>query len=527
MKKINKKTLTALAIWLIMGTAIAQSNYIPQLSAILGVEGWPVDVKIGDVTGDGINDIVMINNGYTETANNNHIVVIPMGAGGSFNTPITIAYTDVVGQDRSLQLLNVDDDDALEIVAGVDRTLVIANFNALGAFDVQTMNTFRRNDRLVAIDINLDGQQDLIAAQTSGQLMAVGYLTNGNGGLQLYTAIDLSNQGDSFELDVADVTGDGREDLLVMHGGSTFFNTQLWVHAHDGLNDFSVPVGYSVGGAFDFVIPKQITTGDFNGDDLTDVLLVQSGGPSYLLTQNLAGGLNPYAELNIANRLIDVNSVDVDGNGEDDVVSIHDGTLFTPSSMSLMLQDNGMLSNPDTVNLPQNIAFDLQALALGDINGDGCTDIVMADALQGLVAYRGLNCLEYADLQLTGRKRGYTAFNVTLTNLESNIPVEEGEVYASIVIEAPFYQQMRLDVIIIEQKSMPEGCDLSRLDFSVYEIECEARVLNTGDVVNWGFHYETIHHSVEDDVRVTGTLDANPFDPDSNNNDFALVMGME
>ena len=510
----------------LMGAAIAQNNYEPQLAAIIDVEGQPVDVQVGDVTGDGIDDVVMINHGFTTTASTNHIVVFPFGEGGAYMPRITFEYTDVMSRERSLQLLNVDDDDALEIVAGVERTLVIADYNASGnSFDLQTMNTIRRNDRLAAIDVNLDGQQDLVAVQTEDQRMAVTYLTNGSGSLQVYGGMDLSNQGEDFELAVADVTGDGLDDLLVVDGRGTASNIKLWVFEHDGLNDFAQPVGYAVGSVFDFVGLDHIHTGDFNADGLTDVVLTQNGGgPMYLLTQHQNGWLNPYSELNLPNRWA-MSVADVDGNGEDDIVTADNSTLFTPATLSLTFQENGVLSNAQTVSLPLNMAFRPEAIALADINGDDCTDIVIADELQGFVLYRGLNCQGYADLKLTGRARGDTTFIVTLDNLESNTPIEQGEASVHIFVESPLHQLLGQDVIQFDEKFFPEECTLTRLDLSAYEIECDPETLQSGQTTKWGFRYLLLHNAIDNSIQVTGTLETNRPDPNPDNNSFQLLMG--
>ncbi len=529
MKKYLKylRILAVLATQLVIGLAAAQSNYFPQLAAIISTEGWPEDVSIGDVTGDGIADIVLINNGYVNAANNNRVVVFRMGENGAFRAPLTFEYTQVIGQDRSLQLLNVDDDDALEIVAGVGNNLVVANYNAAAVFDLQILKTFTRNDRLAAIDINLDGQQDLVAVQNTGQRMAVMYLTDGNGSLHVYDSLDLSSRGDQFEVDVADVNADGRDDFLLMHGGSAPFSTHLWVYPHDGIGGFKTPDSYALGGAFDFVIVKQLTAGDFNQDGLTDVLLSQSNGDSFLLAQNGAGKLDPYVELSLDNRLVDLESVDVDGNGETDVLSLHEGSMLRPAALALSFQVSGQLSTPDLTFLPKSLAFDPQSMAVGDINSDGCDDVVIADALQGLVVYQGRNCLSYADLQLTARKRGYTSFTVQLSNLESSESVAEGDAYVYIVIEATYHPLEEPNVIIIDEKSIPAGCDLSRLNRSAYEFECEPRSLSMGDAVNWYFRYQTIDHTYEDYIQVTGRIEAAAVDPNPDNNDIRLYMGME
>ncbi len=514
------RLLAALAVQLVIGAATAQSNYFPQLAAILSTEGWPENVSIGDVTGDGIVDIVLINNGYVNAALKNHVVVFRMGENGAFSVPISFEYTQLVGQDRSLRLLNVDDDDALEIVAGVDKQLLIANYREAGSFDVHAFKTFTRNDRLAAIDINLDGHQDLVSVQTTGLRMAVMYLADGHGSLQEYDSLDLSSRGDQFEVAVADMNHDGRDDLLLMHGGAAPHIQHLWVYPHDGQGGFAAPSGYAVGGPFDFVIVKQLATADLNQDGLTDVLLSASDGMGYLLTQRAGGGLNPALELNYPNHLADTVAVDVDGNGQADIITVHDDSMFQPAALGISFQVGGQPSNPDLTYLPKNMAFDPQSVAIGDINSDGCDDVVIADALQGMVIHQGLNCVTYADLQLTAWSRSHAGFVVQLRNLEANDPVTDALLRINVVTQAP-------DVIAFDRRSIPSGCVLNRPDRLTHEISCESDVLGVGDHLNWYFRYFILDRSYQEDILVTGQVSTEALDPNPANNDILLVMEAE
>ncbi len=512
--------LLLLATQLMVGLAAAQSNYFPQLAAIISTEGWPEQVRIGDVTGDGIADIVLINNGYVNAAKKNHVVVFRLGENGAYSAPVTFEYTQLVGQDRSLQLLNVDDDDALEIVAGVDQQLLVANYNEAGSFDVHTLNTFTRNDRLATIDINLDGQQDLVSVQTTGLRMAVMYLTDGHGSLNVYDSLDLSSRGDQFEVAVADMNDDGRDDLLLMHGGAAPFSQHVWVYLHDGQAGFAAPSGHAVGGPFDFVIVKQLTTADLNQDGLTDVLLSASDGMSYLLTQRAVGGLNPAVTLDYPNHLADTVAVDVDGNGQADIITVHDDSMFQPAALGTSFQVGGQLSNLDLTYLPKNMPFDPQAMTVGDINGDGCNDVVIADALQGMVVHRGVNCVNAADLQLLARPRVGKGFVVQLRHLTGSGPVSDAMVQIEVTTEAP-------DVIFFDQRYLPVGCVLNRPDRLSHQISCETGMLAVGDHLNWYFRFNVLDRSYEEDILITGQASADAIDPNPVNNDFHLVMEVE
>ncbi|WP_073284336.1 FG-GAP-like repeat-containing protein [Hymenobacter psychrotolerans] len=291
----------------------AASTYPVQANAA------PFGLKLGDVTGDGRPDAVVVN-----TSINLGLSVLPGQANGTFGTATNYPTNN------SASAYNV----------------------ALG-------------------DLNSDGRLDAVV--TSGNGLAV-FL--GQAGGTLGTPSFAISSGSVYGVDLGDVNGDGRLDAVVSNFESSS-GTTVSVLLGQGDGTLGTPMQYNVGTA-----PAGLKLGDLNGDGRLDlvvanynssnlgVLLGQAGGTFGLMTAYSSGAANPrevaLADFNLDGRL--------------DVVATNMGPLSgaAGSTVGVLLgQGNGTLGAATTY--PVGSGSRPWGVAADDVNGDGKPDIVTAN----------------------------------------------------------------------------------------------------------------------------------------------------
>jgi hypothetical protein len=227
---------------------------------------------------------------------------------------------------------------------------------------------------LIAVDLDRDGLMDVVACE--GQDHEVLWLRQLPGGRfeERVLATDLRGP---VHTAAVDLDGDGDLDLLVASMGELFPNNDrigtLFVLENDGQQNFRTRI----------LLEKvarvtDVQAADFNGDGQLDLAVVQFGydqgevrwmeriGPwefrSHTLL-NLAGGIN-------------VRVADFTGNGAPDFV-----VNISQQWEEVYLFENDGRGNFQTRTLfgSTNDDFAMSNLTVGDVDGDGRTDIVFAN----------------------------------------------------------------------------------------------------------------------------------------------------
>ncbi len=342
------------------GNPLTQQNAVADFQAqqTFATGLSPTSVVLGDLTGDGIPDIVSTNE-FSNT------VSVLLGNGnGTFQTqqtfatgmnPFSVALGDLTGNGK------------LDLVVANSGTSAVSVLMGNGNGTFQTQQTFAiggfnsNTDELVLADLNGDGILDIVTTNLHLDSVSV-LLGNGNGTFQ--TQQTYATVAAPLSLATADINGDGKPDIVVANldtdlvsvllgnGNGTFQAQQTFVAAND---------------------PTAVALSDLNGDGKPDIVTASYFDPAVsVLLGNGNGTFQAQQTFAAGKRPDSVTVGDVTGDGKPGlVVANHDS-----DTVSVLLGNgNGTFQAQQTfatASVPYSVA-------LGDLTGDDRPDIVVAN----------------------------------------------------------------------------------------------------------------------------------------------------
>jgi hypothetical protein len=225
-------------------------------------------------------------------------------------------------------------------------------------------------------DFNGDGKMDVISVEEQAVpgegVTYVPYfatvLSNGNGTFQSPVLTEPVNYFQADPLLIADLNGDGKDDVIQVHITNQPSTIDVWLSNGDGTfkagNSYQVSAAELAGGMLT----------DVNGDGKIDLVAIDNQTPGLVRTLlgNGDGTFQPATSVTLSTQApSDVIFADFNGDGKPDFAGLNnsDQVVIYLQEGGNYIQTSSPLTNPDSV-------YSVCGLAAGDLTGDGAAEVV-------------------------------------------------------------------------------------------------------------------------------------------------------
>ena len=373
--------------------ATMQRDALPQLTSTTARS--PVDIKVGDINGDRVPDLVFAGQGGAKVYLQGKATPTSttfVGAGQFFDiTSFQPIFAPLAVQPFGLQsfaceLADLNGDGILDLLlatSNVGLQVFVGINNGTGVFTMTSvvnsaLGTFNAED-LAAGDVDGDGDVDFVLATsiwpTFPQTRLLLFLNNGAGAFVEATVPNLPvvNTFSQSEVRLFDRDGDGDLDLFVARVANAGAGESLLLD-NLGAGVFANVTAATVGINRDPA--TSVDSGDVDGDGDIDILVGSLNG-SYLLRFNPVAGTYARVPVPIPNgpssTLMNVRLADIDEDCDLDIVSSHDSGQRTQ-----LLRNNGAGGfAADLAQIFDDTGRLHSACTLADLDGDGDNDVIM------------------------------------------------------------------------------------------------------------------------------------------------------
>ena len=373
--------------------ALAYGPFAPSLTANSGQfapfviypsGAWPEAVVAGDLTGDGRLDAALSTAFDWDAENDDRLHLFAQTGGGALTR---VQRLTTGSQPAAMAAGDLNHNGLLDLVVANqdDNTLALFVQDGAGLTATLVLSTGGGPDAVAVGDFNCNLRADIAVVHAISQTVGL-YHQQADGSFAPPVWLGLSSAGYN-DIAVGDLNGNGYDDLVVLRGaGHTTDHVAIFYQQNCAL---SAPVFRTVeDGGF---LAHGLAVGDITGDGRDDIVVTAGGNAptAYLnvFAQQPDGTLPLTPTVYAAHHLPEAVEIgDVNHDGRNDVVVVHAAWMtFSVYTQTL----TGTLSAFETYALPHTDHYRPGGLALADVTGDGGLDALIANR-SSLPAANGL-----------------------------------------------------------------------------------------------------------------------------------------
>lgn len=318
------------------------------------------------------------------------------GCGSGVKTPGELCFGEVTAltlgaSPQGVVLADFNGDEHLDAaVTGLGQTVYLLFGDGTGALAPHAELTAAadRTGGIDSADFNEDGHMDLVVASSDTSLpgkISV-FLNSGTGTFTGPVAYDTRVFPRAFL--ITDLDGDDNLDLVIAAQNSSVIQRFFG----DGSGAFTA--------ATDIALPSPITVigGDFNGDGAVDLVARQNGFSDFKIFLNLDDGSGDFAapvSVDLDGPVGDIRAFDFDADGHLDLAVNVGGS---PNQVVLFENDGAAAFTPMAAF---SVATNSTGLAIEDLDGDGRVELIQLEySATSYYIFAGQGGFAFADAQI-------------------------------------------------------------------------------------------------------------------------------
>jgi hypothetical protein len=356
-----------------------------------GTGSFPQSLTVGDLNGDGKPDLVVGNFSSGSVS-----VLLNTTAAGATTPSFAAQQTFAAGTNpEALAVADLNGDGKADLVVanqGSNNVSVLLNTTAAGAttpsfLAQQTFAAGSRPHSVALADLNGDGKPDLVVANFDAAVSVLLNTTAPGASTASFTAQETFAAGSFLgSLALTDFNGDGKLDLVVSNEtsgtASVLLNTTA---AGASTPSFAAQETFAIGG-----LPVGVAVADFNGDGNPDLAVTNDSPNAVSVLLNARVPITIVASFStqetFATGMFPMSLAlgDFNGDGKSDLVVANNGE----STASVLL--NTAVPGATTPSFAAQQTFATggtpSSVAVADVNGDGKPDLVLANEFSGAVS---------------------------------------------------------------------------------------------------------------------------------------------
>lgn len=454
-------------------STIAQISFLPYQT--VSINGRAEVVAIGDINNDGLDDVVA---GISLSSNPNnqfHIFVFTQDTSGGLNPPVKYPYS-TNKRITSITISDVNEDNLNDVIVGHGNYIGIFYQNPNGTLNtIQNLYSGNTVDGVKCGDLSGNGRKDIAVSHWNDDHIRVFYRS-----FSSFTGVNYDKPDGGYdEIDVGDVNGDGKDDVVFM-AGQAYGGIHVYIQNNSSLNPYT---SYFLQPQLASSFLSGIAIGDVNNDGLNDVVATKSRnipeGKVIVWLQDSATGLlqTPPIYLPTLDVPEPVEITDLNCDGLNEIIVAHGGW----NSVSVYKQQNGEIdSNYLAFGLPYASAYHAQGMAIGDLNADGKPDVALADYNVGLVLLKNNSNVPptFSDT---------LSMSVIIDTTYSNIATHSNYLVDTSMSYFNNYQIVRIDSILVTTTTRSDSIRVDSI-FMLDQIICGVEQIDTTFKSGWVYH---------------------------------------